>query len=368
MIPISSIAFGEDVEQEVLDTLRSGVVAQGPKVDRFEDEFAALVGVRNAVAVNNGTAALSGALQVLDLQPGDEVLTSPFTFVATLNSILDAGATARFADITEADFNLDPAVTAERITDRTKVLLPVHLYGQTADMASLMPLADRHGLSVVEDASQAHGATFDGRGAGSFGIGCFSFYATKNLTSAEGGMITTDDDTFADRLRVLRNQGMRERYSYEMAGHNYRMTDLQASLALPQLASYPEQVTARCCNAEALQAGLKDVAGLRLPSVMPSREHVWHQFTLLLDDDAPIDRDTLAARLAERGVGSGIYYPKAVYDYECFREHPRVVLEDTPVATSVAARCLSIPVHARLSESEVDQIIAAVRDAMGARA
>lgn len=366
MIAISSISFGEDVEREVLDTLRSGIVAQGPKVKRLEEEFAALVGVRHAVAVNNGTTALIAALQVQDLQPGDEVLTSPFTFVATLNAILEAGATARFADITETDFNLDPAVAAARITDRTRVLLPVHLYGQTADMASLMPLAAEHGLSVVEDAAQAHGATFDGRGAGSFGVGCFSFYATKNLTTAEGGMVTTDDDTIADRLRVLRNQGMRERYVYEMAGQNYRMTDLQASLALPQMKTYAQQVEARRRNAEALQAGLKDVAGLHLPSEVAGREHVWHQFTLLLDEDAPVDRDTLAARLTEKGVGSGIYYPKAVYDYECYREHPRVVIEDTPVASSVASRCLSIPVHARLSASDVDQIIAAVRGAMEA--
>lgn len=367
MIGISSIEFGEDVEREVLDTLRSGRVAQGPKVERLESAFAALVGVRHAVAVNSGTTALVAALQVQGLEPGAEVLTSPFTFVATLNAILDAGATARFADISETDFNIDPAVVAERVNDRTRVLLPVHLYGETADMASLMPLADRHGLAVVEDAAQAHGATFDGRGAGSFGIGCFSFYATKNLTTAEGGMITTDDDGVADRLRILRNQGMRERYVYEMAGQNYRMTDLQASLALPQLAVYPEQVAARRRNAEALQAGLKDVVGLTLPSEQPGREHVWHQFTLLLDDEAPIDRDTLAARLIERGVGSGIYYPRAVYDYDCYREHPRVIVEDTPVATAVAARCLSIPVHARLSDADVDAVIAAVRDVMEAQ-
>lgn len=245
MIAISSISFGEEVEREVLDTLRSGIVAQGPKVKRLEDEFAALVGTRHAVAVNNGTTALIAALQVQDLQPGDEVLTTPFTFVATLNAILEAGATARFADISESDFNIDPAVAAHRIGDRTKVLMPVHLYGQSADMGALMPLASKNGLTVVEDAAQAHGATFDGRGAGSFGVGCFSFYATKNLTTAEGGMITTDDDAIADRLRVLRNQGMRARYQYEMVGQNYRMTDLQASLALPQMATYMQQVEAR---------------------------------------------------------------------------------------------------------------------------
>lgn len=366
MIAISSISFGEDVEREVLDTLRSGIVAQGPKVKRLEDEFAALVGARHAVAVNNGTTALIAALQVQDLQPGDEVLTTPFTFVATLNAILEAGATARFADIRPDDFNIDPAVVSERITDRTAVLMPVHLYGQTADMGALMPLAQRHGLTVVEDAAQAHGATFGESGAGTFGLGCFSFYATKNLTTAEGGMITTDDETVADRLRVLRNQGMRQRYVYEMVGQNYRMTDLQASLALPQLGGYRKQVEARRRNAEALRAGLADVAGLTLPTELAGRGHVWHQFTVLVGADAPIDRDTLADRLTQRGVGSGIYYPRTAYDYDCYRAHPRVVIEDTPVATAVAARCLSIPVHARLSADEVDQIIAALRGAMEA--
>ncbi|WP_072689177.1 DegT/DnrJ/EryC1/StrS family aminotransferase [Rhodococcus marinonascens] len=366
MIAISSISFGEDVEREVLDTLRSGVVAQGPKVARFEEGFADLVGTRHAVAVNNGTTALIAALRVQDLEPGDEVLTTPFTFVATLNAILESGATARFADITEADFALDPDIASQCVNERTKVLLPVHLYGQAADMGTLMPLAESRGLTVIEDAAQAHGATFEGRGAGSFGLGCFSFYATKNLTTAEGGMITTDDDAVADRLRVLRNQGMRRRYEYEMVGQNFRMTDLQASLGLPQLGSYREQVEARRRNAEALRTGLKDVDGLRLPSEIAGRGHVWHQFTVTLGDDAPIDRDTLAQRLLEREVGSGVYYPRTAYDYDCYREHPRVIVEDTPVATSVARRCLSLPVHAALSTGEIDQIVAAVREAMGA--
>lgn len=188
--------------------------------------------------------------------------------------------------------------------------MPVHLYGQSADMGALMPLASKNGLTVVEDAAQAHGATYDGRGAGSFGVGCFSFYATKNLTTAEGGMITTDDDAIADRLRVLRNQGMRARYQYEMVGQNYRMTDLQASLALPQMATYMQQVEARRRNAEALRVGLKDVEGLILPSELSGRGHVWHQFTLLLAEDAPITRDQLSERLAAKDIGSGIYYPR----------------------------------------------------------
>ncbi len=365
MIAISSVVFGEDVEREVLDTLRSGIVAQGPKVKKFEEKFAAMIGAKHAVAVNNGTTALGAALEIQDLQPGDEVLTSPFTFVATLNAILDAGAIVRFADISANDFNIDSVDVGLRINDRTKVLMPVHLYGQSADMSALGELADRHGLAVVEDAAQAHGATFDGQGVGTFGLGCFSFYATKNLTTAEGGMITTDDGAVADRLRVLRNQGMRARYQYEMVGHNYRMTDLQASLALPQLAVYRQQVEQRRRNAERLAMGLEDMAGLTLPRELPGRGHVWHQFTLLIDENARIDRDELSARLADAGVGSGIYYPRTAYDYDCYREHPRVVIEETPVASSVAERCLSIPVHANLTSDDVDAVVSAVRTAMG---
>jgi len=367
VIPISTVQLGPDVEQEVLDTLRSGIIAQGPKVKRLEDEFAALVGVRHAVAVNNGTTALVAVLQVLGLKPGDEVVTSPFTFVATLNAILQAGATARFADITKDDFCLDAFAAAEVMSERTAVLMPVHLYGQAADMDELMPLAAQHGAVVVEDAAQAHGATFNGRGAGSFGIGCFSFYATKNLTTGEGGMVTTDDDVVADKLRVLRNQGMRARYEYEVAGHNYRMTDLQAAVALPQLVRYPAQVQVRRRNAEQLIAGLADIPHLRLPRQLEGREHVWHQFTLLVEDDSPVDRDTLATRLTEAGVGNGIYYPKVVYDYDCYRGNPRVIACDTPVATSVATRCLSIPVRAGLKVSELETIVDSVRTVMEAR-
>jgi dTDP-4-amino-4,6-dideoxygalactose transaminase len=179
-------------------------------------------------------------------------------------------------------------------------------------------------------------------------------------------MVTTDDDAVADRLRVLRNQGMRRRYEYEMAGQNFRMTDLQASLGLPQLGSYLQQVESRRRNAEALRTGLKDVEGLVLPSELAGRGHVWHQFTVILAPDAPIDRDTLAQRLSEREVGSGVYYPRTVYDYDCYREHPRVIASPTPVATSVARRCLSIPVHAALSTDDVDRIVAAAREAMEA--
>lgn len=366
MISISVVKLDEAVEQLAVEVIRSGVLAQGPMVARLEREFADVVGVEHAVAVNNGTTALVAALEVLDLQPGDEVVTSPFTFVATLNAILEAGATARFADISEDDFCVDPAALEAAIGPRTKALMPVHLYGQAADMNCIVPLAQRHGLGLVEDTAQSLGATIDGRGAGSFGLGAFSLYATKNVTTGEGGMITTNDEVLADRLRVLRNQGMRQRYQYEVAGHNYRLTDLQAALGIPQLASYDENVKRRKDNAALLSAGLADVAGLRLPAELPGRSHVWHQYTLLVTEDAPISRDELIARLTEQGVGCGIYYPKTVYDYDCYREHPRVVADPAPVTERVVRQCLSLPVHHHLSEADVERVVEVVRQAVGA--
>lgn len=365
MIPITVVDV-RDAEPYVLEALRSGSIAQGPMVKRFEEKFAALSGVEHAVAVNNGTTALVAALQVLDLQPGDEVITSPFTFVATLNAILEAGATARFADIRAEDFCVDPDAVAAAIGSRTKVLMPVHLYGQTADMAALGKQAADHGLALVEDAAQAHGALFDGRAAGSFGIGCFSFYATKNITTGEGGAITTNNAALADRLRVLRNQGMRERYVYEMAGHNYRMTDLHAALAIPQLDRVAQITERRQANARMLNEALADVPGLRTPSQLGGRSHVWHQYTVLVTEEARISRDELVAQLGQRSIGCGVYYPKLVTDYDCYREHPRVGQADTPVAAATAKQCLSLPVHAALTEAQVATVATTVRELLGA--
>jgi perosamine synthetase len=288
------------------------------------------------------------------------VITSPFTFVATLNAILEAGAVARFADIREDDFCVDPEAIEAAIGDRTKVLMPVHLYGQTANMEQIAPIAQRNGLGLIEDAAQAHGATIGGRAAGSFGIG------TKNITTGEGGLITTDDDEIADRLRVLRNQGMRQRYQYEMAGHNYRLTDLQAALAIPQLANYDEVVKRRKDNAARLSAGLQDVPGLRVPAELLGRSHVWHQYTVLITDESPRGRDEVIQRLTEAGIGCGIYYPKVVYDYECYAANPNVIADPAPVAERVAARCLSLPVHQHLTDDQVDQVIEGVRAAVTA--
>jgi perosamine synthetase len=342
--------------------LRSGNVAQGPEVAAFEAEFAALVAGRHCVAVNSGTSALLLALIGLRIGPGDEVIVPSFTFAATANAVRLAGATPVFADIDPDTFCLDPDATAAAIGPRTAAIMPVHLYGHPADMARIGGLAARYQLAVVEDAAQAHGARYAGRPAGSFGLGCFSFYATKNITTGEGGAITTNDSGLADRLRVLRNQGMRERYVYEMVGHNYRMSDLHAAIAMPQLDRVDRNIAARQANAQALSEGLAGLPGLSTPTQLEGRTHVWHQYTVQVDEQARIGRDELAAGLGERGIGCGVYYPKLVSDYTCYRDHPRVIAEDTPVAARIARQCLSLPVHTALTEVDVAAIVGAVRE------
>jgi dTDP-4-amino-4,6-dideoxygalactose transaminase len=364
-IPISQVSLGTAEEDLVLEVLRSGRLAQGPMVERLEREFHAWSDCEHVVAVANGTVSLVAALQALQLPPGGEVITSPFTFVATLNAILEAGLVARFADIGD-DFCVDPEQVEAQVSDRTSALMPVHLYGQPADMPLLVQLAHHHGLAIVEDAAQAHGARIDGRAVGSFGVGSFSLYATKNLMSGEGGLVTTNDSALADRLRLLRNQGMRARYQYEVAGHNYRMTELQAAVAIPQLARLAERTERRRANASRLTAGLAGVPGIVTPTVVPGREHVWHQYTVLVTEDSGRTRDDVAAQLDARGIGNGMYYPKPVYDYDCYRDHPRVVVEPMPRAEAVARQCLSLPVHPFLSDHQVDEVVAAVREAVDA--
>ena len=360
VLNVSHVRLGAEEERAVLEVVRSGHLAQGPRVEELEHRFAKLTQVAHTVAVSNGTVALVAALQALDLEPGFEVVTTPFTFIATVSSIVMAGGTARFADV-GPDFTLDPARVEEVMTPDCAVLLPVHLYGLPADLDALGAIAERTGTHLVEDAAQAHGATYRGRPVGSFGTGCFSLYATKNLTAGEGGLVTTDSDAVAERLRLLRNHGMRTRYDYDMLGYNYRMTDLQAALVLPQLDRYDETVRLRRRNAGLLSAGLSGVEGLTVPVVPEGREHVWHQYTIRVGPGARLDRDALSAALRERGIESRVFYPKPVYEYAWCQRHPAVRADRTPLAEAMAREVLSLPVHAGLSESDVTRIVEEIR-------
>jgi perosamine synthetase len=352
-IRISAPQLGPDVEELVLAVLRSGHLAQGPMVERFEALCTAMAGTAHAVAVSNGTVALDAALHILEIGPGQEVITSPFTFVATINAILRSGASVRFADIGE-DFTIDPASAAALVGPATTALMPVHLYGLPADMQALTSLAASKGLAIVEDAAQAHGAEVAGRRAGSFGLGCFSFYATKNVTSGEGGCVTTDDAMLAQRLRVLRNQGMRGRYDYFIIGQNWRMTDIAAAIAIPQMEHLDAINASRRANAAALSSLLAANPSIATPRVPAGRGHVWHQYTVLLSPG--IDRDRVVASMASCGVDAGVYYPNLVWDHDAYRHHPNVHRDDTPVARDVASRCLSLPVHPGLSDHDLERV------------
>lgn len=364
MIELVDIRVGPEAEALVLEVLRSGRLAQGPRVAAVEETFAGIARTEYAVATSSGSTALVAALEAVGVGPGTEVITSPLTFIATLNAILEVGATARFADVDDDTLTLDPIAVEALVTERTSAIVPVHLYGLPADMNALVGIAERHGLQVVEDAAQAHGADVGGRPAGSFGVGCFSFYATKNVFAGEGGMVTTSDPGVADRLRLLRNHGMSAPYEYEMLGHNFRMTEMQAALLTPQLAELDRINERRRKNAECLNAGLSGISGLRLPVEPEGRSHVWHQYTVRVTPEAPVTRDELQRRLRASGVASAVYYPALVNAAACHREHPRVADDATPRATDATRTVLSLPVHAGLGPAELDQVIAAVREVL----
>jgi dTDP-4-amino-4,6-dideoxygalactose transaminase len=347
-------------DQAVLDVLRSGLLAQGEQVAAFEQEFAALHGVAHAVAVCNGTTALVAALTALGIGPGDEVITTPFSFVATVNAVLAVGARPRFADIRVDDFGLDPAAVEAAITPATAAILVVHLFGQCADMGALGDIATRHGLALVEDAAQAHGASFAGRHAGTFGVGCFSFYGTKNLTTGEGGMVTVPDLASAERLRRLRNHGMVARYEYTAMGHNWRMTEMAAAIGRVQLPGYEAVVARRSRNAARLTTGLAGLDQVVTPVELPGRRHVWHQYTVRLTG---AKRDEVVGRLATHGVGSAVHYPQVLCDL-AHVDAGTGRAPEVPTARAMASSVLSVPVHHHLTDAEVERVVWASRDAL----
>jgi dTDP-4-amino-4,6-dideoxygalactose transaminase len=357
MIPIARPDLGSEEIAAVTEVLGSGMIAQGRKVAELESQWAEFVGVRHAVAMSNGTVALMSIFAGLGLGPGDEVITVSHTFAATANAILFTGATPVFVDIEPDTYLIDAKRIEAAITPRTRAICPVHLFGLVADMDMVRAIADRHGLAVVEDACQAHGATFRGRMAGSFGHGAFSLYATKNMTTAEGGFITTNDDTLADWLRLYRNQGMRARYQFEMLGYNFRMTDLAAAIGLAQLAKLPRNTARR----QAI-AGRYDEAFGELPIGLPitpdGRTHVFHQYTL----DVGGARDAIVEDLRAAGVGADIYYPIPVHRQSYIME--RGLHADLPVTDAAAARTLALPMFPGLTDAEQGQVIDAVRGAV----
>jgi perosamine synthetase len=364
VIRLTEVRLDERAEGLVLDVLRSGQLAQGPLVAQFEEEFAKIAGTSYAIAVANGTVSLECALRTLDIGPGDEVIIPGFTFVATLNSVIQTGATVRFADIDLETFTIDPQSVESLLTEKTRAIIPVHLYGQMADMRRLSALATSRGFDIVEDSAQAHGASFNDRKAGSWGIGSFSFYATKNIATGEGGMITTDNLEVANHVRLFRNQGMRARYEYLMPGSNHRMTELQAAVGLSQLPNLDEWNETRRRNASYLSEGLEGLTGLITPMEASDRKHVYHQYTVRITPECNVSREDLAEKLNERDIQSGIYYPRTVFDYECFLSDSRVKVSEVPNCEIAANQVLSLPTNQWLTEPDLEQIVAVIRECL----
>jgi dTDP-4-amino-4,6-dideoxygalactose transaminase len=358
-IPIAAPQMGDEERRAVLAVLDSGQLAQGPVVEAFENEFAAWCGVEHAVAVNSGTAALHLLFLAHGIKEGDEVITSPFTFVASANAALFVGARPVFADIELETYCLDPSRVEAVITPRTRAIMPVDLYGHVAPLEDLRRIAQRHGLLLLEDACQAHGAEVGGRKAGGLGLDAtFSFYPTKNITTAEGGMVTTSDLGIADRIRMLRQHGASARYLHETLGYNFRMTDISAAIGRAQLAKLDGFNEARRRNAAFLSKGLAGTRGIVLPTERPGHRHVYHQYTVLVETD----RDAMQRRLRELGIGTAVHYPIPVHLQPMYEElgYGGTSL---PNAELAARQVLSLPVHPGLSEADLQRIVDSVRQA-----
>ncbi|MBN1562393.1 MAG: DegT/DnrJ/EryC1/StrS family aminotransferase [Anaerolineae bacterium] len=350
MIYIAKPYIGEDEKQAVLRVLESGMLAQGKQTAELEARFAALCGVKHAIATSSGTAALHVALLAHGIGPGDEVITSSFTFIASVNSILFVGATPVFADIDSQTFNLDPAQVASVITPRTKAIMPVHLFGQACDMGALQALAEKHNLLIIEDACQAVGARYNGQVVGSFGTGCFSLYATKNVTTGEGGMITTDDDDIDEKCRMIRQHGMKRRYYHEMIGYNYRISDIHAAIGVAQMDRIADFIAKRQYNATYMNEHITSVI---TPTIAAGCDHVWHQYTIRLDGDR--DRDQAVQQLNEAGVGTGIFYPVPAHQQPYLQEMLSTV--QLPVTERMAKEVISLPVHPLVSQDDLELIV-----------
>lgn len=356
----------EETEAAVLRVMASGRFILGPEVEAFEREAADYCGCAHAIGVSSGTDALLAAMMALGIGHGDAVITTPFTFFATAGCIHRLGASPVFVDIEPESFNIDPARAADAITPKTRAILPVHLFGQIAEMGQLCELACRNELPVIEDAAQAIGAEFGGRRAGSLGLlGCFSFYPTKNLGAAgDAGMVTTNDPKLADALRRIRNHGMEPRYYHAAVGGNFRLDAIQAAALRVKLGHLEAWQQARRDAAAGYrrlfaEAGLArdSVAagdGIVLPPELPDRRHVYHQFVIR----AP-RRDALRAHLAAQGIGSEIYYPLALHEQECFR-HLGYKKGDFPEAERAAAETIALPMYPELTPAQIGAVVAAV--------
>ena len=355
-VPIAKPLLGAEEQKAVADVIASGMIASGPRVAEFEAAFAKYVGAKHAIATSNATTGLHASLVGLGVAPGDEVILPAFTFIATANAVLFAGGKPVFVDVDPATFNMDPALLKKAITPKTKAIMPVHLFGQPADMQAIADATHGHDIKILGDAAQAHGAAIGARKIGTFGHAeCFSFYPTKNMTTGEGGMITTDDAEIAERIRSFVNHGRSKSelgtYDHVRIGHNFRLTDIGAAIGLEQLKKLDGWNQQRAANAAKLSEGLAHADGVTVPHVRRGVAHVFHQYTVRVPS-----RDAFLAKLKAAAIGYGIYYPKPLHAYPHLTQFAK---HATPEADKAAREVVSLPVHPSVSEDDLRRIVVA---------
>ena len=367
MLPINKIFTDLEEIRAVAQILRSSILTNksgsGPNVMRFESAFSKYVSAKYSVAVNSGTAALHAALLAADLDRDDEVILPSFTFVATAEAIALAEAKPIFVDIDPETYCIDPNEVELAITSRTKAVIPVHLYGLTADMDRIMRIAKDHNLIVIEDSAQAHGAKCDEKLAGDLGdMGCFSFYGGKNMTTGEGGMVTTNSRGFSNALRSIRNHGETKEYQSAMIGHNYRMPEIEAAIGLVQLSKLPRFLELRRKNAKILLEMLEGIYGLQLPIVPSGFEHAWYVFTIRLLGANASKRNRVVEKIRRKHVDARVYYPKPVHLFPYYQK--RFGSFDLPKTETAARQVFSLPVHPGLSDNDLQRIANAVKTSL----
>jgi len=354
IIPVARPAIGQEEISAVTEVLESGMLAAGERVSQFEQKFADYCDTTHAIAINNGTAALHAALLALDIGPGDEVIVPTFSFIATATAVSMCGAKPVFVDVDAETYTIDPARIEEHISEKTRAVIGVHLFGQPFDVDAVKKVCESRNLKLVEDAAQAHGAIYNGAKVGGLGhIACFSFYATKNMITGEGGMVTTNDRTLADRVRLIINHGQKEKYLHTRLGYNYRMTDLAAAIGLVQLKKLDKFNLRRRKNAEYFNANLH-AKGLVLPKIMPGANPVYHQYVVRLTEEFPMDRAGFIDYLKLKGVGSAIHYPIPIHRQPLYNMETGP--DPCPVATRLSGSVLSLPVHPLLDQKELMHI------------